>query len=674
MPVGTKRQEYSAMTTNSDDYNPRARYDLPSGTYEFFDNAPSIPGLSGSGSQLAPPRRTGSTYRPAYLGEDEVVLACCHHAHEVAKAHGAREVMLEHLVHALARVAGAAGVMEDRGIHVEALRRESANVISSEIPVENTTIVAQLRASKDFNTVMYLAAATASRRDERATSVRDVLDAMLSYDPKSRAVRLIRRHATGSDMEEQIDPLREMRAVMERYSGEVRELRMTVSEMRASQLTQGSSALSLLDDRMRGVEKLMAQLVNDSTDERMSTDDRMKGLHDVLITQRTDARAVADRLVSIERVIVGQNGGLSATALQKLVETQRSDLVRIEQLVHVGLASVERTIEANRPVTGEAITVLGDRLVALEKSLETKLVDATKIEGALIERLKGFESAIEAQMLNAQRVWSGLTDRLAGIERAIGGQREEQAGFQRALSQELKGLAATVDAQATTLTSSSGLTGDHANALRQAVDGHREQIHRIETAVTDRLGGIESRLGTMGAGWAPLQDRLAGLERSIAVQRNDVAAINEALDSELEQIRKALLALSHAQQTLSTAIDEWRQNNSGDLSVISNRLGTIEKSGIQLIAAVQSPAPTPSIAAPLPMSQLVPDTDRGVIDRTVNERPQQERGNAQPSSVTPVVAPAIVVNGSMQRGDTASGATANLLDRVDRALKNRYNS
>ncbi len=101
-------------------------------------------------------------------------------------------------------------------------------------------------------------------------------------------------------------------------------------------------------------------------------------------------------------------------------------------------------------------------------------------------------------------------------------------------------------------------------------------------------------------------------------------SIHQTLDSELEQIRKALVALGHAQQTLSTAIDEWRLNNSGDLSVISNRLATIEKNGVQLTA----PA-TPVIIQNPPIT-----------------------GNAN----------------SLQTGIAASG----LLDKVDRTLRVRY--
>src|SRR5450631_3766426 len=125
------------MSSKTDDLTGRStqgRYDLPGGAYEIIETDLSGGTVPSVNTSTAVGRRIITTYRPAYLSEDETVLACCHHAHEVAKAHGAREVMLEHLVHALVRVPDSAQVLQDRGINVESLKRESATVISSEIP------------------------------------------------------------------------------------------------------------------------------------------------------------------------------------------------------------------------------------------------------------------------------------------------------------------------------------------------------------------------------------------------------------------------------------------------------------------------------------------------------------------------------------------------------------
>ena len=85
---------------------------------------------------------------------DETVMACCNHAYDVAQAHGANEVRLEHLVHALTRVEAAAEILEQRGIREAHLRRESAAVIASEIPVGLAHSHSAPRSSVEFEDVL----------------------------------------------------------------------------------------------------------------------------------------------------------------------------------------------------------------------------------------------------------------------------------------------------------------------------------------------------------------------------------------------------------------------------------------------------------------------------------------------------------------------------------------
>ena len=106
---------------------------------------------------------------------------------------------------------------------------------------------------------------------------------------------------------------------------------------------------------------------------------------------------------------------------------------------------------------------------------------------------------------------------------------------------------------------------------------------------------LETQLGGASKTWSSLSERLQTLEKTMTSQRTDVVTIDNALDDELEQVRKALVALGHAQQTLSQAIDEWRLNNSGDLSIISNRLATLERTlGGDQHAGGSGPAATPA--------------------------------------------------------------------------------
>src|SRR5262245_11870180 len=68
------------------------------------------------------------------LWVDDNVMACCNHAYDLALAHRAPEVRLEHLINALTLNEAAAQVLEARGLSVAALRRDSGAAIANDIP------------------------------------------------------------------------------------------------------------------------------------------------------------------------------------------------------------------------------------------------------------------------------------------------------------------------------------------------------------------------------------------------------------------------------------------------------------------------------------------------------------------------------------------------------------
>ncbi len=663
------------MSAKNDDITARpaqGRYDLPGGSYEIIET--DVSGATGPttfGGAIG--RRVITTYRPAYLSEDETVLACCHHAHEVAKAHGAREVMLEHLVHALVRVPEAAQVLSDRGINVESLKRESAAVISSEIPVDHTMMVAQLRASKDFNTVMHLAAAAASRRDERQLGARDLLDALLRFDAKSRVVRMIRRHAIEGEIDEPVDPLAEVKGLMERYAGEQRDLRLAVNELRNAQVGQSSAALAGLDDRMRGLERSINLLVNSGGGGRSDLGDQLKTLQDTLFTLRNEARASTDRLQLIERAISagGVNGagngqittliGDRFLSVQKAMENHRADLARFEQ----GIGDRIRLMEAKQ-LTGEPIEALSRKLETLETSLEARLVDNGKLESMLIDRLKAFEQIAASAGANGKPMvlppgLDTVGDRLQGLERQVSAQRAELQGWQGAMEKELKAIEEMFDLIPAEGAAGSGLSNGQMQALQQSIDAHRAETQRVAISMQERHGTLErlvdQRLAAVGSGGnsGAVVERLAGLERMLTTARTDQASSRGALDGELEQIRKAMMALGNAQQTLSSAIDEWRQNNSGDLSVISNRLAKLEQTTIATTYERQLPPERPMFGG------VSNGNGAGVVISA-----------QQP--VVPPAPPVSVVSPASVPVAPAAAPGGGLLDRVDRVLAGRVNN
>ena len=681
------------MTIKTDDITTRVRegrYDLPGGAYDIVET--DVTGTVQSPAAVT--RRVVTTYRPAYIAEDETVLACCHHAHEVAKAHGAREVMLEHLVHALVRVPEAAQVMADRGINVESLKRESAGVISSEIPVDHTVIVAQLRASKDFNTVMHLAAAAASRRDERQLGARDLLEALLRFDPKSRVVRMIRRHANAGDIEEPVDPLAEVKGLMQRYADEQRDLRLALNELRNAQTGQSSTALVAIDDRMRGMERTLQALATVSGD-RDGLSERMKSVHDAILAHRNDTRALADRVQMMERVVSTGGSGDNSALMERLKVVQDSIVAHRNDTRAVAdrLQTMERivsTVGTNPGVnTGQLQTLIGDRFLSMQKTLENHRLDLARMEQSVADRVRMMEAKqLTSESIDgiARRLETVLTekfklletatvngkplvlpagldtlgDRMQGLERQVSAQRAELQGWQSAIEKDMKTLEDLMDLiPANDGPARPGIGEGEIQGLKQSIDLYRAETQRIERLVEQRLSGLSGLTGLNEklTGLNGLGDRLMGVERSINTQRTEQSSIRGQLDGDLEQIRKAMMALGNAQQTLSGAIDDWRLNNSGDLSVISNRLASLE----QIAAAANALAVAPPVQV---VERMAPPAYSAVSN-----------GNGMVASAPAIAAAAVPVPQQTVTQIASSAASSlqssGLLDRVDRVLAAR---
>jgi hypothetical protein len=593
--MSSKVEEYGLPSSHG-------RYEIPAGGYESQDS--DMPIMTNGVPAL---RRAAVIYRPVQLSEDETVLACCHHAHEVARAHGAREVMLEHLVHALARVSPATSVLEDRGINVEALRRDSAAVISSEIPVDHAVAYGQLRASRDFNTVMFLAAAGASNREEKATGVRDVLEALLRYDPKSRAVRLVKRHALGADLEDRADPMVEMRAAIERMlsdnraaqermASDLRDMRIAINDLKSAQTTLASEVAS----------------------DRLAIGDRLKIIADASSATRADAgtlqRLVADRLQAVERA--------ATQAVERVASQANGGSGQLQALIGDRFLLLQKLIDAQRTDTQRLETGMAERL---------KSLDPQRIDALIGERLKGVERAVDVRLADTSRSWTSLGERLTAIEDAL-------------TSQPRNGAAPAVDTRQ---------LEERLDHLQRAVEGHRLDWQRIETGQGERMRAfersIDAQLSGLGRNWSGMGERLSLIETAVRDGRGapvdtaqiearftrhldgEMSKVRSLLDGELSEVRQALVALGHAQQTLTTAIDEWRLNNSGDLSIISNRLQVLEHS------------------------------TNGAMPTTLTT-----------AAVQPPIATANATASSA--GPSLASSQSAILDKVDRALKNRYSA
>ena len=89
--------------------------------------------------------------------------------------------------------------------------------------------------------------------------------------------------------------------------------------------------------------------------------------------------------------------------------------------------------------------------------------------------------------------------------------------------------------------------------------------------IGERLRGFEETIGEQKTG-----DRLGQIELSLTAFAERAVEAGTAHERDLSELHEALVKLNANQQTLAGSLDQWRLDSTGDLSVVSNRLKSIE--------------------------------------------------------------------------------------------------
>ncbi len=566
------------MAYRGDDLDLRAPQGAGQGTYAGYGDADQARSRTRTNGQY----QNGAHRSPA-LYVDETLLACCNHAYDIASANGAREVMIEHLVHALTRVPDAAQILENRGVHVMALRRESAAVIANDLPISPAHSGAPVKASSDFDAVLHLAAANARLRSERPTSVRDVLFVLMNYDRQASGIDLLRRHWTSW----QQDDINDREEIVRQQPSRPVPPRMPVYEP--------APVIERVVERVEAVPPRADRMLDARIEALINT------LHDSVTAQRNDYQnlrtALGERLQRLEKSIEHSrlDGGTAnleialnarLQRLEKMQETllsQRISLAPLEAAMNDRFHRLEKTLETNRFDQGKLPTGVNDRMQAMERMLEARLTELQRtvgqsggaLNGQLGERFQRLEKAIESV---THAMPSGLIDRMQAMEKS----------FESKITESVRTW---------------GSIGERLEGLELSIEGWRQEssaaASRVPGPLMERLSNLENMLGawreesgivTTGGGEVPgvMFERLQALEQAVLSTREDSARLARANDASIAELRSGVTRLGGAQQNLSSAIDQWRLDNTGDLGIISNRLEAIEHSSIRPMEILES--------------------------------------------------------------------------------------
>ena len=490
---------------------------------------------------------------------DDTVLACSNHAFDVALAHRAGEVRLEHLIHALTRIDAAADALEARAVRVANLRRDSATIIASDIPVGLQNGKGVPRRSEEFAEVLRLAAVNASRRNAPA-GIEDLLYVMMDQRADLPGLSLLQRNIQRAPVREAGEPLPpltryvpeppryvpapQMERVVERYvRSEPQPAPRYVQEpVRTYRPEVAPSPVDTVQNaRLESLEQLVRTLSNDLGNERQVVSGLIKDL------SRDQGRlhsGLTDRLQGIEQVVAQPRGGMPVEGL-------------VEHLQAMDGGLDQRFNDLSR-----SWVVLSDRLQGLELAVR----DASSgpdVTGEIVERLKGsldlkpiahrLDIIEEALLSREPASDNGVADRLKTLE----GEIARALASNTASTSRMESLLQGFERQ----------KSDFGNQISGPL------MERFSTLLSSQANQPNLNSGIAEA-ISKMADRVDAAERAVAAEIETAAAKHQAYAKDLGEVHDALMKLNQNQHTLAGSIDQWRSDAAGDLSVISNRLSS----------------------------------------------------------------------------------------------------
>jgi hypothetical protein len=505
--------------------------------------------------------RSATAHRGAPIWVDETVLDACNHAFDVASAHRAAEVQLEHLIYALTRIEDAALVLEQRGLRIPTLRRDAATYVATDIPAVAGNGKSTPHRSDSFEEVLRLAAARAYRRQE-PVGVADLVYALFDSGVEFRGVA----HLVPGGLPRPLAPppaeTREPEIIREaRPRATSRSQRANATDLAAHTATPGQSQTTRIDSIEQSVRTLTTELAK----ERQILSGVLQDLQRELMAQREDTSrfgsyaqdkaqsAFGERLQHLEQAFLTARNPAFASDTGPLQDR---------------LAHLERALQSEIAVTRSAVETLASR-PALDL-------------GPLLDRLEVIEVAAsqdrEAAETNAQRIWTELAELSAALGRQPG---------------EISTLVSPP------LVEKLGLLSANGEAHHAAASDSLAEAHRRLAALEEVLGAFveksENAAATAARERASLREEVTRLTEVItqesAAGQESFSRFSDTLTQDLSEVHDGLAKITNNQHTLATTFDVQAIDAANAFQALNARIESLERAAekpVEMLASLSA--------------------------------------------------------------------------------------
>ena len=269
------------------------------------------------------------------------------------------------------------------------------------------------------------------------------------------------------------------------------------------------------------------------------------------------------------RVILGYGREAPATAL---LLRSASDLQQLERWAAEARAHVSQPGTALAPIVAQELVA---RLETLETTTRTLVAEVAADRKAMLDMLGELQHELRAARQESSQP-AIVLEKIEDVGKSVAGLSERFDAI-RTLSP-----ASPVETRLAALESRlADQPGAIANAIAYMLDERRAaEPEPLQLTATDGHG-------------TELGQKLAKLETMLRTQWERIEEGSKAHERDLNEVFEGLVKLGSNQQTLADNLEAWRLDNAGDVSIVSNRLKTLE----QMLHEVISP-PQPEGSRP----------------------------------------------------------------------------
>lgn len=477
------------------------------------------------------PHRPIQEDRSEPIWVDDIVMDCCNQAFELASAHRADEVRLDHLLHALTVVEGALTLLEQKGIRTTQLRRETGARIISDVPL--AAGAPPPRRSAELQKSLSKASEWAYAR-RRPVSVIDLISVLLQAPRDWPGIDLVHQFADEWATREATQRERVRVAALSQYTSD------TPSAQTPSDYPTPPWAGQSHDKPLP-----LAPLAQDAPQAS---------------AELLDAVAqIGERLQAVEGV-----------------ERRLADFGEILTGLVERLSKIEHGLNDEMEEHHDGLAVITTRLGALEETLGG--IQPERAIGAIETRL----ADIQKQGVETRLLIAAADETLKAIDARASGERQGVATQQMVqdLKSELSGLSGALERRSIEIISAVSQTVRDSLPVIEPQPAPVLEIPEVRDIphIVATLAQTETMLGS-------LDGRITTASQTVT---HELGQLGLSLNRELGQFHDNLIKLNVNQKTIAEGMDQWRLDTNADLGTLNERLAEMERTSEKMMLAQET--------------------------------------------------------------------------------------